>query len=100
MNRTTRAAALAGIALATLTGCMQPGWDGDGVVTELELMQPEREGAGLDHDGLEITVLTDRDTEASVNVEDCDPDKISIGDHISVADVERDCGPIGFSEDD
>jgi len=99
MNKTA-ALALTALAGLTLTGCSTPGWEGTGTVTELEYMTPEREGSAIDHEGLEITVLTDRGTEASVHVEDCAPDKLRLAQKLTVAEVEKHCGPIGYSQDD
>lgn len=100
MTRITHTLAVAALAGLTLTGCAGPGWEGTATVTELELLEAEIEGGTLDHDGVDITVQTDRNTEASVTLEDCPPDALDLGDKVTVADVERKCeSTIGYSED-
>lgn len=98
MNR-TRTAATATLTALALTGCA-PGWEGTGTVVELEYMTPELEGTTIDHDGLEITVITDTDREEAVQVEDCDPGQIILGDRITVTDITTRCGELSHSTDD
>lgn len=96
----TAAAALAASAALALTGCGAPGWQGERPISELELMEPEREGSSLDHEGLEVTVL-DGTTERSVHVQDCELDALRLGQVVSVTDVEDACdSTVGWSQDD
>lgn len=98
--RTAAALALAASPLLIAAGCMEPGWKGKGTVIELEYMKPEREGRTIDHDGLEITVLTDNGQERSVMVEDCDPGQIILSDTVTVEDVTARCGELHHSTDE
>ena len=101
MTRITRTLAVTALAGLTLTGCTAPGWEGTATVTELELLEAEIEGGTLDHDGVDITVQTDRNTEASVTLEDCPPDALDIGDKVTLTDVETKCrSTVGYSQDD
>lgn len=101
MTRITHTLTVVALAGLTLTGCTGPGWEGTATVTELELLEAEIEGGTLDHEGVDITVQTDRKTEASVTLEDCPPDALDLGDRVTVADVESKCrSTVGYSQDD
>lgn len=103
MSKTSTRSILATSALAalTLTSCAAPGWEGTGVITELEYMEAERErDDNVDYDSLEITVLDRSGTERSVDVADCPEGKPVLGQVLTQAEVEDLCGPIGWSQDD
>lgn len=100
-NIKTRAALAGAAAALLLTGCTGPGWEGEATVTEIELLNAEREGNNIEHDGVDFTVETDRGIEKSVTVADCDPSAVVVKDRVTVADVEKRCdNPIGYSEDE
>lgn len=103
MNRNTgRTAALVlGLALSSLglTGC-ETGWEGTGVVNEMEMIDPRRHGDMLQHDGLEITVKDKNNNERSVVVDDCKPGNVILDDVLTVDDVERLCGEVRRPDSD
>lgn len=93
------ATALTTLTLA-LTGC-GPGWDGPGTIVELELIDHETNGHRLTNPGnLEVTVATDNDTEASVEVRpECVRD-LEIGQTLTETDLTTLCGDLNHSTDD
>lgn len=104
MKVTRKHAATAALAFSPLlmaAGCMEPGWEGTGIITELEYMDAEREaGDQVDYDSLEITVLDRGGMERSVDVADCPEGKPVLGQVLTQAEVEDLCGPINWSQDD
>lgn len=102
-TRTTALTALAFSPLLMAASCMPtPGWKGEGTIIELEHLTPEREGAGIESDGLEVTVLLDNGQEGNAMFAPTDKceDALTLGQTITLPYAINACGPADFSDDD
>lgn len=101
--RTFALTALAVSPLLMASSCMPtPGWDGSGTAVEVEFIAPEREASTVDADGLEVTVMLGNGQEGNAMFEPSQKcaEKIVLGRNYTLAEVEKHCGPAGFSTDD
>ena len=100
-HRRTAALALAAGAALGLAGCAGPGWEGQGTIVELELMEYDHSGHRLtETEALEVTVITDRGTETSVEVMAECVEYLRVGQTLTRDQLVSECGDLSYSTDD
>lgn len=104
MNRRKIAAATAlvlGTPALLANSCAGPGWEGDGTIVELELMEYESDGHRLtETEALEVTVVYGNQREAAVEVEAECMHHLAVGQTLTRDILVAQCGDLSYSSDD